>query len=74
MLMSILLFFSIFSWYGIKDVDETIDVSLELFGLREGFLPLTLSKLSGFCPLKKSIPMVLRGFTVGKLVFIGGIA
>jgi len=58
----------------VEDAVEDIDVSLEQLGLCEGFLPLTSSWLSGFCPLEMSIPMVLREFTVGKLVFVGGIA
>ena len=53
-------------------MEETIDVSLELFGLCKVVLPLTLSQLSGFCSLKKSIPVELQGSTVGKLVFVEG--
>jgi len=71
--MFISLFFSILSWYIVEDAVEDIDVSLEQLGLREGFLPLTSSWLSEFCPLEMSIPVGLLGFTVSKLVFVGGI-
>jgi len=58
----------------VEDAVEDIGASLEQLGLREGFLPLTSLWLSGFCPLEMSIPVGLLGFTVGKLVFVGGIA
>jgi len=58
----------------VEDAAEDINVSLGQLRLREGFLPLTSSWLSGFCPLEMSIPVGLLGFTVGKLVFVRGIA
>jgi len=58
----------------VEDAIEDIDVSLEQLGLHEDFLPLTSLWLSGFFSLEMSIPVGLLGFTVGKLVFVGGIA
>jgi len=72
--MFISLFFSILSWYMVEDAVEDINASLEQLGLCEGFLSLTSSWLTGFCPLEMFIPVELLGFTVGKLVFVGGIA
>jgi len=66
LLTSILLLFSILSWYATKDLVEDIDESLETNDLEVGVLPLTSSTLLGEGPEDNlSIPVHFIKHTVG---------
>ena len=67
------LFHYILSWYASEDFVEDIKVSLEMLGLNESDLSLTLSQLSGDCPFRISILVLLSWYTVGNTEFWVGI-
>ena len=47
---------------------EDIEVSLDRFFSIQEDLPLILTSLTGLTPVDLSIPVLLRGYTDGKLV------
>jgi len=59
--------FTILSWYTTEDFVEDIDEFLEMFLLVERGLPLISLKLSGEGSARKSIPVPLKGNTVGNV-------
>ena len=67
-LMSIPLFIVTLSWYMTEEQVEDIEVSLNRFFSIQEDLPLILTSLIGLTPVDLSIPMLLRGYMVGKLV------
>ena len=63
---------SILSWYGVDQLEDAIDNSLERFETGVGFLSLTSKLSANACPRDLSIPMSFIWDTVGKEVLSFG--